>query len=532
MNHLIVSGLNYHSSPLAIRERFTIPPSCLKHALHALARMPHIKEAAVLSTCNRTEVYAVVSDVQAGLHEIDSFFLSTQTVADHEVLKPNFRLLREDVVLHLFRVASGLDSMVLGEGQIMSQVKEAYSEALSAQTAGPIVDQLFKLALNCGKRVRSETSMGRRAVSVSSAAVELAREILGPLGNRTICVIGAGKMGKVCVKHLLNDAGKGPVVVLNRSPEAIGTLLENNLANKHRLKTGFTLDDTTAIVSSADLVIVSTSAPNHIVTPENIALSDSKKELCIIDISVPRNVDPACGDIPGVRLFHADDLSSIVNRNLSEREALVSEAESIIFESLDGFHNWQRSLLVAPTITELREKIESIRLAHMQKSLQSESLDSADQDHQDQKNIEEISRAIVNQILHHPTIQLKATKDYQVLRQQAEALRMLFNLDPSRNNKSQSFQASPQAAASRSGLQSMPESIPAGSLPLGSIPTGCPMHAMAQKGSAEMEMGALESTAGLTAELTADRFMQMDKETRDSLKDFSQALKESLMQLS
>lgn len=504
MNHLIVSGLNYHSSPLAIRERFTIPPSCLKHALHALARMPHIKEAAVLSTCNRTEVYAVVTDVQAGLHEIDSFFLSTQTVADHEVLKPNFRLLREDVVLHLFRVASGLDSMVLGEGQIMSQVKEAYSEALSAQTAGPIIDQLFKLALNCGKRVRSETSMGRRAVSVSSAAVELAREILGPLGNRTIAVIGAGKMGKVCIKHLLNDAGLGSVVVLNRSPEAIGTLLENNLPNKKRLKTGFTLDDTTSIVSNADLVIVSTSAPNHIVTQENIRLAENK-ELCIIDISVPRNVDPAVGEMPGVRLFHADDLSSIVNKNLAEREALVSEAESIIFESLDGFHNWQRSLLVAPTITELREKIESIRLAHMQKNIQSESLDSPDQQNQDQKNIEEISRAIVNQILHHPTIQLKATKDYQVLRQQAEALRMLFNLDTARS-KSQI-----QTASQSKPSQAMPDSIPAGSLPLGSIPTGCPMHAMTQ---------------------TAEKFMQMDKETRDSLKDFSQALKESLMQLS
>ncbi|MBX9771109.1 MAG: hypothetical protein K2X29_07045, partial [Candidatus Obscuribacterales bacterium] len=181
MNHLVVCGLNYHSSPIAIRERFIIPTSCLKHALHALARMPHIKEAAVVSTCNRTEVYALVSDVQAGLQEIESFFLSTQEVADHGALRPNFKLLREDVVLHLFRVASGLDSMVLGEGQIMAQVKDSHQAALEAGTAGPFLDQLFKTALNCGKRVRTETSMGRRAVSISSAAVELGRELLGPL---------------------------------------------------------------------------------------------------------------------------------------------------------------------------------------------------------------------------------------------------------------------------------------------------------------------------------------------------------------
>lgn len=150
MSHLVVCGLNYHSSPIAIRERFTIPQSCLKHALEALKRLPHVTEAVLLSTCNRTEVYAVVSDVQAGWREIDFFFSSTQQIGDHGALKPNFKLLREDVAVHLFRVAAGLDSMVLGEAQIMAQVKEAHQAALESKTAGPILDHLFMLALNCG----------------------------------------------------------------------------------------------------------------------------------------------------------------------------------------------------------------------------------------------------------------------------------------------------------------------------------------------------------------------------------------------
>src|ERR1700679_3715588 len=155
MSELVVCGLNYHDIPVAIRERFTIPESCLKHALEGLKHFPHVKEAVLLSTCNRTEVYAVVSNVAAGWREIDAFFDSVQTIAHHGALKPNFRLLREDVALHLFRVAAGLDSMVLGEGQIMSQVKTAHQEALQAGTAGPIMDSLFSFALNCGKRVRT-----------------------------------------------------------------------------------------------------------------------------------------------------------------------------------------------------------------------------------------------------------------------------------------------------------------------------------------------------------------------------------------
>lgn len=423
--HLIVMGISYHNCPIFVREKFVIPESCVGHALGSLARMPHINEAAILSTCNRTEVYAVVSDVQAGMKEIESFFLSAQTVNDHEVLKPNFRLLRDDVALHLFRVASGLDSMVLGEGQIMSQVKAAYKNALESGTAGPILGQLFQLALNCGKRVRTETSMGKRAVSVSSAAVELARHVLGPLKDRTTLIIGAGKMAQICGKHVMSDSGDGAVIMINRTGERIEHFAGNKLPNKDRLKLGLSFDDRHQIAAAADLVIVATSAPKFL-----LEQSELKKHLqpgrtvTIVDISVPRNVDPTIGELDGVSLYDADNLVTVVNKNIAERESLIDEAEQIVMDVLLSFHEWERSLLVAPTITELRKKIEAIREEHLIKIERKQTQQEGRRD-----EFEDLSRALINQILHHPTTQLKSTSDYRSLKEQAEALRKLFNLD-------------------------------------------------------------------------------------------------------
>ena len=423
--HLVVMGINYHSTPLFVREKFVIPESCIGHALRGLAQMPHLKEAAILSTCNRTEVYAVVSDVQAGLREIESFFLSSQKIADHDALKPNFRLLRDDVALHLFRVASGLDSLVLGEGQIMSQVKTAQRQAQEAHTAGPLLGQLFQAALACGKRVRSETTLGRRAVSVSSAAIELAREIIGPLADTTALVIGAGQMSQICAKHLLADNGAKTVVMLNRSEERLAQFASNNLPNKEKIKLGLSFDERHQLVAASDLVVVSTSAPNLLITKKEYEKYTRGRKVCIIDISVPRNVDPELANVPGVTLFHADDLVQVVNKNLAEREALTCEAEKIVFDSLSEFHAWERSLLVAPTITDLRKKIEAIRTEHLVKHERKQ--DAGETPRKDE--FEELSRALINQILHHPTTQLKSTSDYLSLKRQAEALRTLFNLD-------------------------------------------------------------------------------------------------------
>ncbi len=339
MTELVVCGLNYHSVPVAIRERFTIPQSCLKHALNGLKHFPHIKEAAILSTCNRTEVYAVVSSIQAGWREIDQFFAAAQSIPDHDALKPNFRLLHQDVALHLMRVASGLDSMVLGEGQIMSQVKLAHQEALQAQTAGALLDSLFKFALSCGKRVRSETTMGRRAVSISSAAVELGRNLLGGFKDKTILVIGAGKMGQLCLKHLLSDGSLMTVSLANRSPERISSFLKNNIRNLERLRPLANFEDRYLAAQSADLVIVASSAPEYVLTLAELQAVRrcAKKALHVIDIAVPRNADPRISELDNLRLFDSDRLGEIVQENLAERETLVADADRIVFEILGEF---------------------------------------------------------------------------------------------------------------------------------------------------------------------------------------------------
>lgn len=439
MNSLVVYGLNYRSCPVAIRERFTIPESCLEHALQALKNLPHISEAAVLSTCNRTEVYAVVSDIASGFRELESFFQSTRKVSDHEGLKADFRLLHDDVALHLFRVASGLDSMVLGEGQIMSQVKAAHQAALKAGSAGPIIDFLFKSALNCGKKVRTETGLSKRAVSISSAAVELTRKLLHGLESRSILVIGAGRMGQICIKLLLAENNSCRVLVSNRNENKIKAVQASNTRYLDRLQI-VNFEQRYKAAANCDAVVIATSSKNYILCREELTVALSRKsepnfatditaeatssleaksfksDLHIIDMSVPRNADPELSKITGVNLHNCDDLEKIVQHNLSEREALTKDAETIIFANLQEFIHWLKTLHVAPIIAELRGKVENIRLSYLQQKT-SKQLDNA-------------SRVIVNQILHKPTIRLKSMRDYRNLQQQIEALQSLFDLSP------------------------------------------------------------------------------------------------------
>ena len=266
-------------------------------------------------------------------------------------------------------------------------------------------------------------------VSVSSAAVELAREKLGSLKTKKSAVVGLGKMGQICVKHLLSESGEGPVALLNRSQSRVQSFLQNKLNNRERLKDGGDFENRAAVVAQSDLAVIAASCSDFVLTKQSLQAhrKDKTDKLIIIDIAVPRSVDPEVATLAGIELYVADDLSKIVGKNLAERESLVSEAEKIVFEQLEGFHNWERSLLVVPTIAELREKIENIRIEQIAKNCAAGGVES---EFSSKSDMESISRAIVNQILHHPTVHLKATKDYEILRQQAEALRKLFNLDP------------------------------------------------------------------------------------------------------
>ncbi len=442
MNSLIVYGLNYHSCPVAIRERFTIPESCLGHALIALKNLPHVLEAAVVSTCNRTEVYAVVSDVAAGFRSLESFFQATREIADHQALKADFKLLRDDVALHLFRVAAGLDSMVLGEGQIMSQVKAAHQAALKAGSAGPILDSLFKSALNCGKKVRTQTTLGRRAVSISSAAVELTRQLLANLDTRSVLVIGAGRMGQICVKLLLSDNNSCTVYAANRNQNKIKAMQEANIRHLDRLRVVENFEQRHKIAAECDAVIVATSAQGYVLSKEEMEKFTrgliKESPIYIVDMSVPRNVDPQVDSANNIQLYNFDHLSDIVKHNLAEREELTKDAEIIVFAALKEFEHWQRTLLVAPVIAELRGKVEGIRLSYLRHRLGSNAHAelrnkpakklTPEQDRAS-KQLDKISRVIVNQILHKPTTKLKAVRDHRSLQQQVEALKILFDLN-------------------------------------------------------------------------------------------------------
>lgn len=439
MGHLIVCGVNFHFHPLAIREHLVIPDSCLKHGLMALGQFPHLNESVILSTCNRTEVYAVVSDISKGFAEIESFFRSVQQVTDHASLSPNYKLMGDDVALHLMRVASGLDSMVLGEGQIMSQVKFAHQCALEAKTAGVVMDKLFKSALNCGKKVRSQTSLGKRAVSISSAAVEIARDYFKERNvefeKLKVTILGAGKMAKICLKHILSSKKAPKVIrVVNRSKRDLQDCFQNKSSESKAIEVNdtFNFDQRHEAVAQSDLVLVATSAHRHLLKKAEMekALAQSPTKCLVVDISVPRNVDPEIATIDGITLKHTDDLAELVNKNLEERKRVALEADDLIFECLDEFTAWQKARAVVPTITELKERVETIRQAQLQGA---GSVEYKALSREEIARMEEISQAIVNQILHLPMVNLKAaasTSDLQALARQAETLRNLFNLDP------------------------------------------------------------------------------------------------------
>jgi|AGTN01.2.fsa_nt_gi glutamyl-tRNA reductase len=394
MAHLILSGFSYHRAPLAVRERYSVMEPEMSRALMTLKKKTCIEEVVVLSTCNRTEVYAVVTDVQEGFREIERFFSSF----DHQN-KPNFRLMYEDVALHLFRVASGLDSLIIGETQIVSQLKAAHRAALEANTAGRILNRMFDSALHCGKKVRSSTAIGRLSVSVSSAAIDLARRLLGTLKHKNVVVIGAGKMAQLCLKQLSKESTIGSITTINRNMEKV-----NKLADRCS-DTSVSFDDRYRLVADADLVLVAASSPDYIL--RKVILEQlppfRKNQILIIDISVPRNVEPSINEIPYINLVHMDDLAQAAG-DPQERERLIAEAETIIFEQLAEFTNWQRTLHLVPVIVELRSKIESVRQEQLSRARIRNGESRGGSFEQD---VDTVTRAIVNQLLHDSMVRMR-----------------------------------------------------------------------------------------------------------------------------
>jgi len=423
--YIAVLGLSHRTASVEIRERLSINSNETPEVLQGLlAACPHVQEAALLSTCNRLEVYAVLLDTEAGSRELTHYLARLSQLTLAELQGHLFTLLHEDAVMHLFRVAAGLDSMVLGEGQILAQVKTTYQLAQQAKTIGRWLNELFKVAIVAGKRVRTETEIGTKAVSISSAAVELAHSKAAGLKGRHNLVIGAGAMGELCLRHLISK-GADRITLLNRSTERANALISQFPAPI----TVLPWEKLLVAVEEADLVFACAATPEPFLARHHLEhLDRSERSLTFFDIGMPRNITPDVSQLHGVLTYNVDDLKQVIDSNLAHRQRMVIQAQILLEEELEKFSGWWRYTLDAvPTLNAWRQKVESIRLAEMEKALSRLGNEFAGKH---QEIIDGLTRAIVTKILHDPVLRLRAEQDVQARRQAMQVLQTLFNLEP------------------------------------------------------------------------------------------------------
>jgi glutamyl-tRNA reductase len=417
--HLLLVGISHRTAPVELRERLDFQTRGLDNALRALAGRNAASEAVIVSTCNRAELYAACDDV-AGTRAAIADFISDYHGIDRGAVLPHvYDVTDLDAARHLFRVAAGLDSLVVGEPQILGQVKEAHTAAAAIHTSGTFLNRLFHSSFAVGKRVRTETGLGSGAVSVSFAAVALARKIFGDLKGRNVLVIGAGEMGKLTALHMKSQ-GVHQVTIVSRTiahaartAEAIGGA---SAAPWEELDT---------LLGAADIVITATGAANAILTKahiEGVMRPRRNRPLFLIDIAMPRDVEAAAGEIEQVFLYNIDDLQATVRENLARRASEVSRAEAIVNEEVDKFGQWLRARGAIPTVVALRQRFETIRRAELDRLASALAPDA-------RARVDDITRLIVEKLLLTPTEQLKSVSDPEMVGTYAEALTRLFGLE-------------------------------------------------------------------------------------------------------
>jgi glutamyl-tRNA reductase len=425
---IVVVGASHKTAPIGVRERIAIPGDRLAPFLSALHGLPEISEVCVVSTCNRVEIYAATAlrGDDATLHAANAIehALVEQAgpqVGDvlHQYL---FRYTGDAAVRHLFRVSSSLDSLVVGEAQVLGQVKDAFDLATATGTLGPLLGRAIEWAFHVAKRVRTETQVGAGSVSVSSVAVELARQIFGGLDRRVVTLVGAGTMGEAAARHLC-DAGTR-LIVVNRNLERAETLAQRFGG------TARGWDQLQATLGDTDVAIASTGSQDYLLTPELLAPLQRKRRgrsLFVIDIAVPRNVDPRINQIDGVYLYDIDDLSKIASETIRGRFKEAQVSERIVAEEADAFDTWLDSLQVTPTIVALRNQVRAVLEAELDRSLHGKLKHLGDAD---RKALEGMLSAAVKKLTHHPTVRLKSAAAEGNARQLVDALQDLFAIDP------------------------------------------------------------------------------------------------------
>jgi glutamyl-tRNA reductase len=421
--HLLLIGISHRTASVELRERVDFQARGLEAALRALAARGLARETAVLSTCNRAELYVECELLESAREDLVRFISEFHGIDGGELRPHMYERVDLDVARHLFRVAAGLDSLVVGEPQILGQVKEAHAAATSAQTVGPILNRLFHCSFGTGKRVRTETALGSGAVSVGFTAVALARKIFGGLKGRNVLVVGAGEMGKLTALHMKSQGVHRVTIVSRtmthaaRAAEAVGGA------------SAAPWEELDELLSGSDIVITATGAAAPILTKahiETVMRPRRSRPLFIIDIALPRDVEAAAGEIEQVFLYNIDDLQATVQENLARRSNEVARAEAIVAEEVDKFNVWLRSRGAIPTVIALRQRFEDIRRSELQR------LDSR-LPVEARARVDEVTRLIVEKLLLTPTERIKAIGamgDDELLTASTDALTRLFDLVP------------------------------------------------------------------------------------------------------
>lgn len=419
--HLFLLGVSHRTAPVELRERLDFATRGLGTALSVLAEQGAAAETVVVSTCNRAELYAACEEVAEARTRLLAF-LGDYHQVDVNALTPHlYEKVDGAAAQHLFRVAAGLDSLVVGEPQILGQVKEAYAAASEQRSVGPVLNKLFHWSFTVGKRVRTETALSEGAVSVSFAATSLAKKIFGDLKGRTVLVIGAGEMGKLTAQHLKTQGVEAMIITSRTFAHAAG--LAESIGG-----TAVPWAEMPASLAAADIVITATGATLPILSRtqvEGVVRHRRNRPLFLIDIAIPRDVDPAVGELDSVFLYNIDDLQAIVQENLTRRAAEVTRAEDIVADEVRRFETWLSSRHAIPTVVALRQRFEAIRRSELER-LQPKL---AGLPPEAKARVEEITRLVVEKLLITPTEQLKSTPDPDRVRTYAESLTRLFALD-------------------------------------------------------------------------------------------------------
>jgi glutamyl-tRNA reductase len=420
MSELLAIGVSHKTAPVEVRERLALPDGRAAEFLRDLRGATDIHEAVAISTCNRTELYLVVGDPVEAESTVLSMLARQAGIRPTELTSAIYSHRNCEAARHLYRVTSGLESMIVGEAEIQGQVKRAYESATAKEMVGPLTNRLFKAALATGKRVRSETAIGERHLSLPSVAVALARELLGPLDGREVVIVGTGETSELTARALADSGGRTVFVANRRRDRAI------SLARRYGGES-VSFDQLPEALARADIVVAATASPHLLLEARELTevmLQRGGRPMLLIDLAVPRDIDAACGDIEGISLYDIDDLHAVIARNRKVRQGEARKAEGIVEEEIQSFAAWLGSLEVLPTIAALRARATEIAeqvVAENQGKWESASP-------RDRERVDALARAIVNRLLHEPTLRMKELRDDRVHARMA-LVRDLFGLN-------------------------------------------------------------------------------------------------------